>query len=131
MFKFKVQRCRDSEDGLGLAGAGVLLCNGSKCKVATRKVAKCKVQVQNRKVQGIGRNVTPPTNTDANAGMRTGRSTATILIRRKCFSLALSDVVVELLCNRGQRISCKVTPVENTLKQVEAGIFKNFMQCRV
>ena len=27
VFKFKVQRCRDSEDGLGLPGAGVLLCN--------------------------------------------------------------------------------------------------------
>ena len=75
-------------------------------------------------MQGIGRNVTPPTNTIANAGMRTGRSTATVLIRRKCYSLALSDVLVELLCNRGQRISCKVTPVENTLKQVEAGSSK-------
>ena len=108
-------------------------------KVLSRKVQNCKVKsvklqsirLQSPKVQGIGRNVTPPTNTVANAGTRTGRSTATILIRRKCFSLALSDVVVEFLCDRGQRISCKVTPVENTLKQVEAGIFKNFMQCRV
>ena len=89
------------------------------------------IRVQTCKVQGIGRNVTPPTNTIANAGMRTGRSTATVLIRRKCYSLALSDVLVELLCNRGQRISCKVTPVENTLKQVEAGIFKSFLQCQV
>ena len=104
-----------------------------------RKVQNCKtesvklqsIRVQSRKVQGIGRNVTPPTNTVANAGTRTGRSTATILIRRKCFSLALSYVVVEFLCNRSQRISCKVTPVENTLNQVEAGIFKDFIQCRV
>ena len=44
-----------------------------------------------------------------------------------CHSLAMSDVVVEFLCSRGQRISCKVTPVENTRKRVEAGIFKNFM----
>ena len=44
----------------------------------------------------------------------------------------LSDVVVEFLCDRGHRIGCKVTPVENTLKQVEAGSSKVLcsVECR-
>ena len=44
VFKFKVQRCRDSEDGLGLVGAGVLLCNAmfQSVKSQSAKVAKCK-----------------------------------------------------------------------------------------
>ena len=80
MFKFKVQRCRGSEDGLGLVGAGVLLCNAmfQSVKSQCAKGAKVKsvklqsIRLQSPKVQGIGRNVTPPTNTVA------VRSTATV-----------------------------------------------------
>ena len=47
VFKFKVQRCRDSEDGLGLVGAGVLLCKamfrGVKSQSEKWQNEKCKI----------------------------------------------------------------------------------------
>ena len=50
VFKFKVQRCRDSEDGLGLVGAGVLLCNAMLLAVKSQSEHSQSEQSQSAKV---------------------------------------------------------------------------------
>ena len=50
VFKFKVQRCRDGEDGLGLAGAGVLLCNAMFLVVKSQSEQSQSAKVAKRKV---------------------------------------------------------------------------------